>query len=92
MLFILSPKPASSVCPAPGRGEALICDAPEQERLGGQGLLELECVLAFVGEIEGPAAVGVALLAARRLHDPVQRYELPYDNASHLQPLSVGLR
>jgi hypothetical protein len=69
----------------PGRGKALVGHAPEEQGVGLERLVELELLaLRPAVDLERPAAVLEVLAAARRLHDPVQRNELGYDDPSHL--------
>ena len=57
----------------PRLGEALVGDAPEQLRVSGHQLVELELVALLAAvELERPAAVLVLLAAARILDHTVQ--------------------
>src|SRR5438309_3276385 len=49
--------------------EAFVGHPPEQERIGGEGLVELELVTLAAVELERPASVPVVLGSARVLDD-----------------------
>ncbi len=71
----------------PGRGEALVGDAAEQERVARHHLVELELVPVRPAlELERPTAVLVALGPARILDDAVERDELGDDDLAHDVP------
>jgi hypothetical protein len=75
----------------PGRGETFVGLAPQEQRVGGENLVELELV-AFRApvELKGPAAALEAFGSARVFHHAVQRHELRYDEFAHcLPPLVV---
>src|SRR5215216_510805 len=70
--------------------EALVRNAPDQQRIGLACLVELELVAILSAvEVEAPSRV-LELLPPRRLHDAVQRDELGYDDPSHLDPPLSG--
>ena len=77
----------------PGRREALVRHPAEQHRVGLHHLVELELVaLVAALELERPAAVREVLGSARILHHAVERHELRYNDASHVDPSSVVKR
>src|SRR5918998_6806172 len=74
----------------PGRGEALVGHTSQQQRLGVQGLVELELLeLLPAFGLEGPARVPEVLASAWRLDDTVQRNVLGCDYLSHLDPPQI---
>ena len=60
----------------PGPGEGLVGHPSDEQRLGLDDLVELVLELFGAGELEHPAAVRMAGLAARGFHDTVQGQEL----------------
>src|ERR671911_349520 len=73
----------------PCRGEAIVGHTSQQQRLGVQGLVELEPVaLLSAIDLEGPSGVLEVLASARRLDDAVQRDVLGRDYL----PISILLR
>src|SRR5260221_14232261 len=69
----------------PSRGKALVGHPAEQQRLGVEGLVELELVALFsTADVEGPTCVPEALASARGLHNAVERDEFGYHDSSHL--------
>src|SRR5262249_6189233 len=67
----------------PRLGEPLVRDAPEQLRVRGHRLLQLERHALTRVDLERPAAVPEALGAARILHHAVEGNELGYDDVAH---------
>src|SRR5207342_3025702 len=67
----------------PGGGEALVGHPSEQQRAGLAHLGELPGRLLGAGVVADPARVGVARLAARRLHHPVEGHEFRDDQRPH---------
>src|SRR3954453_2221439 len=72
----------------PTRRKSLVGDPPEQLRVGGHGLVDLELIACrTAGEAVGPADPLERLAAARRLDNAVERHVLGHNDPAHY-PLS----
>src|SRR3954453_10858414 len=68
----------------PGSREALVSTSTEQQGRRAHRLVDLELVaLVTAVEVERPRPADEVVVAARRLHDSVERYELGDDDAAH---------
>ena len=71
----------------PEQREDLIRHAPQEDRLGGEDLVDLEPLLVLGRASQRPGVLPVpVVLVSRCLDDAVQRHELRHDDASHSRP------